>query len=155
MSGKRLAALAALAVGAVGCTSLPVDLRAPEVGLADVRYLGGTVFEHRFEFELRMVNPNGQALEVEGSRFTIDLNGKQFARGISDRPFTIPAHAERLVRLPAVATLNRLIGQIANPGAAQGLSYAVEGHLEVGGYGTLPFAGAGRVGAPPAPVERF
>ncbi len=149
--------LATVALGLAGCASLPMDLTPPNVSLADVRYLGGTVFEHRFEFDLRIANPNASPLEVEGTSFTIDLNGRQFARGISDKAFTVPAHAERLVGLPAVATLNRLIGQIANPGAAQGVSYRLEGHLVVGGYGTLPFSRTGQVGAAEAPAagERF
>ncbi|MCB1956016.1 MAG: LEA type 2 family protein [Rhodocyclaceae bacterium] len=155
---RALAMVAALAAGA--CSSLPVGLTPPEVALSDVRYLGGSLLEQRFEFELRISNPNRQPLEIEGTSFTVDLNGRQFARGVSDQAFTIPGYAERRIGLPAVATLNSLIGQIANPGAATGLDYAIEGHVHVGGYGTLPFARKGRVGLPdaeqaPPPRGRF
>lgn len=149
------AASAALAVVAgvlavTGCNGLPVGLERPAVTLADVRYVGGTLFEQHFEFDVRIRNPNAQPLEVEGTSFTIDLNGRQFARGVSDQAFSVPARGERVVTLPALSTLNQVIGQIANPGAAQGLGYALNGELALGGYGPLPFAGSGRVGQPGA-----
>lgn len=139
-----VAFLAALLLAA--CASIPLDLSPPEATLVDVRYVGGTIYEQRFEFDLRFMNPNRRALDVEGLSFTVDLNGRQFARGVSDRVFVVPGLGEHVATVSAVTTLTQLIGQLANPGAVVGVSYAIDGRIVLGGFGSLPFSSKGQVG---------
>ncbi len=144
LRARPLALLAALLL--VACASLPLDLKPPDATLVDVRYVGGTIYEQRFEFDLRFMNPNRRALDVEGLSFTVDLDGRQFARGVSDRAFVVPGLGEHVVTVSAVTTLTQLVGQLANPGAALGVGYAIDGSIVLGGFGTLPFSSKGRVG---------
>ena len=138
------------------CGTVPIGLEAPDVNLVDVRYAGGTLFEQRFELDLRVINPNRRELDVEGVSFTVELNGRRFARGVSDQAFVVAALGERVVTVPTTTTLPRMLDQLASPGGARGLGYRVEGHVALGGFGSLPFASEGRVGldGPAAPVER-
>jgi len=144
LAASPVAFLAALLLAA--CSSLPLDLMPPEATLVDVRYVGGTIYEQRFEFDLRFLNPNRRALDVEGVSFTVDLNGRQFARGVSDHAFVVAGLGEHVATVSGVTTLTQLIGQIANPGAVIGVHYAIDGRIILGGYGTLPFASRGQVG---------
>lgn len=154
MKGLPALACAALVALGAGCASLPLGLEAPAVSVADIGYLGGNLFEQRFALSLRITNPNRMVLEIEGASFTVDVNGKQFARGVSDQPFSLPALGETVVELPATSSLHQLVEQFSSPGAAKGLEYRISGKLLLGGYGALPFRREGRIGMPgplPAP----
>ena len=139
---------------AAGCASVPFGLEAPDVSVADVSFRGGNVFEQRIGLALRILNPNTRALEIEGVSFTVDVNRLQFARGVSDSPFTVPALGEKVVELSAVTSLHDVLRQIGAAGTARGLDYEISGRLQLGGYGALPFRKAGRIGLPDAPPAR-
>ncbi|MCB1929795.1 MAG: LEA type 2 family protein [Rhodocyclaceae bacterium] len=156
---RPVACLAGVAVALVACGTLPIGLEPPDVNLADVRYAGGTLFEQRFQLELRVINPNRRELEIEGVSFTVELNGRRFARGVSDQAFVVAAHGEHLVIVQATTTLGQMLDQIGSPDDTRGLAYRVEGHVALGGFGSLPFASEGRVGfarrGPPVERGRF
>ncbi|MCB1917752.1 MAG: LEA type 2 family protein [Rhodocyclaceae bacterium] len=145
-----------MAATLAACASLPIGLDAPDVNLVDIRVVGGTLFEQRFELDLRVINPNRRPLDVEGVSFTVELNGRRFARGVSDQAFVVAALAEQVVTVPATTTLTQMLDQIGAPGSSRGLGYRIEGQVALGGFGALPFSSEGRVGidAPAAPAER-
>lgn len=145
---RQAAALALSVLSA--CASVPYGIEPPEVSLADVSFKGGNLFEQRIGLALRITNPNRRALDVEGASFTVELNGKQFARGVSDQPFVVPALGERVVDVSAVTTLHEVLRQIGVAGSATGIEYAIAGKLMLGGYGALPFKRSGRIGLPDA-----
>ncbi|MCB1895509.1 MAG: LEA type 2 family protein [Zoogloeaceae bacterium] len=153
---RPVACLAGVAVALAACGTLPIGLEPPEVSLADVRYAGGTLFEQRFRLDLRVINPNRRDLEIEGVSFTVELNGRRFARGVSDQAFVVAAHGEHVVTVHATTTLGQMLDQIGSPDDTRGLAYRVEGQVALGGFGSLPFASEGRVGIERrgSPVER-
>lgn len=149
MNWARRLTTAALAVLA-GCASVPYGLEAPAVSLADVRFEGGNLFEQRIGLALRITNPNRRALAIEGLNFTVELNGLQFARGVSDRAFTLPALGESVAEVSAVTTLHEVLRQIGVAGSAKGIEYNISGRLLLDGLGALPFKRSGRIGMPDA-----
>ena len=139
---------AALLIWAVaGCGSVPYDVTAPAVSLADVGILGTNQYSQPIALALRISNPNPQALEIEGAHFTVAVNGRQFARSHSDQPFTLPPQSDMLVEFSAESTLREVLREIDIGGSAGGLHYEVSGELLLGGYGALPFHREGRIGS--------
>lgn len=141
-----LGLMAAIAVGCAGLERLRPD--PPNVTLAGLRVLDMSLFEQRFEVALRMRNPNGFALPIQGLRYQMELNGASFAKGASGESVTLPAYGEEVLRLTVVSDLGSTLTQIRrwqrNP--PDDLSYRLSGAVDVGTLApSLPFDVAGNV----------
>lgn len=84
----------------------------PQVRVADLRLLDSTVFEQRFEINLRIGNPNDFALPLDGLTFDLEVNGESFARGFSNQRVTIPRLGEGNVSVAASTTLIEVMRQM-------------------------------------------
>lgn len=128
----------------------------PSVSLAgvDIESLG--LFEQRYVLQLRVKNPNGVDIPVEGLNFTVDLNGRHFADGVSNMAVTIPRMGEAVLTVKASSDLAAFLRQwrgMESEGRS-GLEYRVKGTLRVSGYGAQPFDQKGEVGLPKLPAEK-
>ena len=72
----------------------------PRVRIVDLRPLDATLFEQRWEIELGLEEQAGTGLQVDAMTATVEMNGREFGSGRSDRPFLLPALGERRVTLP-------------------------------------------------------
>ena len=140
------AAAAALLLG--GCASLPVGLDAPQVSLTDVSLQGGGLFEQRIGLVLRVANPNRRELAIDGMSFELELNGKKFAHGVSDKSLSIPGLGEALVDVSAVTSLGDVLRQLGSLGDRRGIDYRLHGKVLMSGFGSLPFERKGEVSLP-------
>jgi len=118
------AALAAPLLLAACATGDPVP---PLVRLADLRLMESSVFEQRFEIDLRIGNPNDFALPLDGLTFDLEVNGEAFVRGFSDQRITIPRLGEGLVSVTASTTLIELVRQMLLLSQRGDLTYRLSG----------------------------
>ncbi len=107
-----------------------------EIGLLEQRYL----------VKARVLNPNDTDVSFDGLVFDIEVNGKPFAKGVSDRGGTIPRFAEAIIEVQVVSSIQNAMRQIRemqkNP--RPGFTYRVKGSLHVaGGYVSIPFETSG------------
>ncbi|MBK7953510.1 MAG: LEA type 2 family protein [Candidatus Accumulibacter sp.] len=79
----RLAVLSILLLSA--CAGLGGLAQKPEVSVAALNLVQMGLFEQRFALKLRIQNPNDVELRINGLSFEIELNGKSFITGLSDR----------------------------------------------------------------------
>lgn len=94
-----------------GCASM-TNLEPLGVTLVNIKPGEVTVFETSLEAEIRITNPNPEALSVEGAAFKLYLDGGKVGTGVSNEVFTV----ERLdsyvvkttIRLNNAAALLRL-----------------------------------------------
>ena len=146
---RRLLALGVMVALLGGCAGLErLRPEPPNVTLAGLRALELGLFEQRFEVSLRLSNPNGFALPIQGLRYQLELNEAEFARGVSGESVSIPAYGEEVLRLQLVTDLSSTLQQIRrwqqNP--PDDLSYRLTGSVDVGGLApSLPFNVAGNV----------
>ncbi len=63
-----------LTLAGTACSTIPRDFETPKFGIADIAPKTVTVFEQRFDIQLRIQNPNNFDLTINGIRFEIDLN---------------------------------------------------------------------------------
>jgi LEA14-like dessication related protein len=138
------------------CASLP-PTEPPRVSLSGLEPLDMSLFEQRYRLFLRIQNPNPTALAVRGMSFTLYVNDRELASGVSPDGAEIPAFDEAVVPVAVTSTLFRLYDQLraleSDPG--QGLRYRLRGRLHLRGLpGGLAFDEEGRLdlsGAPPVP----
>jgi LEA14-like dessication related protein len=121
----------------------------PDVYVIDIRPLDGTAFEQRMQVDLRVRNPNDFALEIDGVRFDLELNGRRFARGLGDDRATVPRLGEARISVVSTTTMMDWVRQfavLAQPGRKDMdyrlagrffLSEAIAGHVDFESSGNL------------------
>ena len=145
-----LTALALLLAGG-GCAQLAqrpkLDVSITEMGAAQIGLL-----EQTYAVKLRVQNPNPTEISTDGMSFSIDINGKQFARGVSSESVTIPRLGEAIVTVQAVSDLSGLIRQMVGVGgvATSGLRYRLSGRF-FSGEKPFPFDYSGSLKPPIIP----
>lgn len=131
-----ITALLALALGLQACTGLRPGFETPTVNVASFRSLPGEGAVPRFEIGLHIVNPNREALTLQGLAYTVSVEGRELVKGVENDLPVIEGYGEGNVRL--VATPNLLGGirlvtdLVASP--RDSYSYSLEAKLDVGRF---------------------
>lgn len=141
MSMKWLTALAVV-LGLAACT--PSEFaEPPEVVLLSMVPMDVSLMEQRFAVTLRVRNPNNIAMSVDGMRFAIDVNGKTFAKGTSDKAVTVPRLGETEVAGVAHVATTDLMRQMVGVPDAKGVEYRLSGALFLAHGGRASFDQSG------------
>ncbi|WP_405232459.1 LEA type 2 family protein [Lentisalinibacter salinarum] len=128
--------LVTLALGLGACTGLRPGFETPTVTVSSFRPLPGDGAVPRFEIGLHIVNPNREALKLQGLAYTVSLEGRELVKGVDNDLPVIEGYGEGDVTL--VATPNLLGGirlvtdLMASP--RDKFSYALEAKLDVGRF---------------------
>ncbi|NNF44648.1 MAG: LEA type 2 family protein [Phycisphaerales bacterium] len=132
---RCLLALLALLALAPGCTTM----ERPEVHVTNITPLESTLFEQRMQVDLRLQNPNPTDLALRGLDFTLDVNHRRLARGLSNEPIVVPALGEAEATIITSTTLFDLVRQASGLGVESELTYQLSGrvHLDSGFGRTL------------------
>lgn len=139
-----------LAAALGGCAILGSRLEPLEVSLVDVAPAGVTLLEQRFEVSIRVRNPNEAAIAATGLRFTLELNGVRFLRGLSGGAFEVPRLGEALVKVRARISAFDMLQQIAALGRGRSFTYRLKGTVFRDDMlrPRLPFENQGRLDLP-------
>ncbi len=151
---RLLAVLTALL--AAGCAGVPKDVQQPEVRLADIELRSGSgVLEPSMLLVLNVRNPNDFDIPLDGMRFDLEMNGRHFARGLSNESVTVPRLGEGRVTATASTDMVRLIEQMMRMAQTGGITYRLTGDAFIGGLGerTVPFETEGEFRLAPEPEE--
>jgi LEA14-like dessication related protein len=123
-------------------TPLAVKPESPEVLLVNIKPLDTTIFEQRLQVDLRIRNPNDFDLEVTGIDFTLHLNDKRLARGLSNKSSTIPRLGDSVLSVQTTTSTLDVMRQLLNFRQDQDVTYQIEGVLHSQGT-RLPFDNKG------------
>jgi len=138
-SAVQLCAL--IAAGCASVTPPPLSLTLARVELVDV-----AVLEQRLRLSLRIVNSGDRDVAVDGLTYALDINGQDFASGVSAVAFAVPRYGETTIQVIAVSSLSGVLRQLrelqgrsaaATP-IPPALSYRIHGRANAGPFG-LPF----------------
>ena len=137
--------LTLLAVAALlsGCAITGDLANPPRVSLADLRPAQMGLLEQRYAARLRIQNPNDAELNVRGMEYTIYLNERKFADGVSDRDFSVPGYGEKTIEVNLTSTALRVLDQFRSlsEGESQVLRYRIAGSLSLSGFRrSVPFS---------------
>ncbi len=92
-----------------GCALVP-HYEKPTLELVSLKLAEGNLLSQRFNARLKVHNPNDRSLPVSGLRYTVEIDGKVFGRGASERAFTVPARGEAEFDMTLDANLAGAIG---------------------------------------------
>lgn len=135
-----------------GCASL-VHREPVRINVVGLEPIPGEGMEMRFKVKLRVQNPNETAIDFDGLALDLDLNGRPFASGVSDRAGSVPRFGETLIEIPvsvsAIAVVRQALGVIegADGGKAE-VPYALRGRLAGGLLGGMRFSDSGTLKLP-------
>ena len=131
-----------VAAGVVsGCSTLPAGAAPPRISVAGLRIIEVGLLEQRYALRLRVQNPNDFAFTVTGMDYALELNGRDFAQGVSDQRVDVPAYSERTLEVTVSSGLADLVEQLRalDNGRMSGLDYRVHGHVRLDGGTRVPF----------------
>lgn len=141
--------LAVAAFATAGCAALLPKLETPHLSVIGVEVVSTTMFEQRFNVKMRVQNPNDRALPIRGLKYTMQLAGQDFGRGMSAKAFTVPALGEAefdmIVTTNLATSLLKILPALEkNP---ESLEYRLEGTVstDLGLLRTIPFSESGRL----------
>ena len=133
-----------------GCASL-MQREPVRINVVGLEPIPGEGMEMRFKVKLRVQNPNETAIDFDGLALDLDLNGKAFASGVSDRAGSVPSFGETLVEIPvsvsAIAVVRQALGVIEGDAKAE-VPYALRGRLAGGLLGGMRFSDSGTLKLP-------
>ena len=138
----------------LGCAGVGKRLEPPSVKLADIRLESLNVLEAVFDVKLRVFNTNDTALQIRGIECKIDLNGKEFAIGVSESEVEVPSYGTALLPLQVYSSVFDIIKNAAGVPSQNQLDYQIKGKLRLGGSAfpsILPFESQGHISLPDLP----
>lgn len=127
----------------VGCAGLGKTLDPPRINLSNVQFQESKALETVLQIELRVFNTNDIPIKVKGLDCDLELNGKSFAKGVSNVDKEIPAFGTTTVPVTLYSSVVDLFRGIVGLQKKEKLKFGVSGrvHLE-GGFlipSTYPF----------------
>src|SRR5262245_13298972 len=131
------------------CSTMPKDFEAPRVSITDLTPKEMAIFEQKFDVKLRIQNPNNTDLSINGLKFDIDLNEREFANGMSGQRVVVPRFGSEVVDVEVFSTLGSFLRQVQNfnSGVPQKVRYRLKGAAYVDSPGTFkaPFDESGDI----------
>ena len=125
------------------CATVPPDIEAPKISIANIAPKDVALFEQRFDVQLRIQNPNEKELGLNGMRFEIDLNEKEFATGMTGEKVLVPRFGSQVVNVEVITGISSFLRQIQelNKAGASKVRYRIKGTAFVDSPGVfkLPF----------------
>ena len=114
----------------------------PHVSLVGIQPIEMGLLEQRYELQLRILNPNDKEIPVKGLSYSIEINGHEFAYGVSRQPVTIPPFSEALLDVEVVSNLLNVMQQFQEISgeSSNSLKYRLRGKISLAkSLAKLPF----------------
>jgi len=117
-----------------------------DVSIADLRLAQAGVLEQTYAMTLRVQNPNNFEIAADGLSFSVETNGKLFARGVSNEAVVIPRLGEAMVQVQAVSDTSKAVEQAMDfqNFALDGFRYRLVGRFFSGNQ-KFPFDYRGKI----------
>src|SRR5574337_888078 len=125
------------------CATTPPGIEPPKISIANITPKDMTLFEQRFDVQLRIQNPNETELGVNGMRFEIELNEKEFATGMTAEKVVVPRFGSQVLNVEIITGISSFLRQFQqmNKTGTSKVRYRITGtaFVESPGRFKLPF----------------
>ena len=141
----RSVSLLLLAAVLSACALFVPKLQTPRLSIVDVEVVKATFLEQRLRVLVRVENPNDYSLPVQGLSYTVYLGGQEFATGVSDASFTVPALGAADFSMDVTANAAGAIFALLSKPHGQDISYRLQGKVKLtyGWLRSVPFEQSG------------
>jgi LEA14-like dessication related protein len=146
-SRVRTLQLAFVMVIVAGCAST-FKLQPPQLTVVSMQVQSADLFSQRMLVHMRVVNPNARELPVKSINYRIEVGGAEFAHGLADKAFVVPAMGEAEFDVQLTANLANALSQIlGRKSSRDSLDYRLVGtvSLSSGFLRRIPFDEHGSV----------
>lgn len=124
-----------------GCATLSPDFEEPSLQINSIRLVNFDGLTPQFEIDLHIVNPNRDALDLEGVSYTLFLAGEKVVSGATRDLPVVPAYGEADFKIDASVSLLdglQLLSKLMNQ-YQENLTYEFNAKLDLGRfYPTIP-----------------
>ena len=117
-------------MGLSGCSLFVPKLEKPTLSVVSVRMLKGDLWHQELKVRMRVQNPNDRALPVKGLSYELDVDGQDFAHGISGDSFVVPARGEAEFDLGVSANMASMLIKVLGQGGKQ-IDYHLTGKISL------------------------
>ena len=133
MTGVRISLLACLTLWLAACAGLGGIRETPRVSLVSIEPLELGLLEQRYRLGLRILNPNAVELPLTGLSYSLEINGREFAYGVSRQAVTIPALGEAMLEVDVISSLLDVLQQLQtlDDAARESLDYRLTGKINL------------------------
>jgi LEA14-like dessication related protein len=134
--------LLCLALTVTACSFFGGYQETPRVSLVSIQPIEMGLLEQRYGLQLRILNPNDNEIPIEGLSYSIEINGHEFAYGVSRQPVTIPPFSEALLDVEVVSNLLNIMQQFQEMSSenSNSLKYRLKGKISLAkSLAKLPF----------------
>lgn len=138
---KRIFLALFLSLFLAGCTGLPT-VETVSVKLIDFQPVSTGLFNQTYKLKLRLQNSLPTPVFFKSISFSLDINGKQFAQGVSDKGWQIAGAGDTDLELNVESSVLRIIeqlGEMFNKANKLSFDYRLVGKLHVTDSITIPF----------------
>ena len=153
VTARPVVALVAAAALLQACGALRPGFETPTVTVSSFRALPSQGVLPNFEIGLHVVNPNREALDLEGVSYTVSLNGHELVKGVSNELPVIEGYGQGDVLLTATPNLFagvRLVTELMSA-TTDTVRYELEAKLDPGGlYPAIRVTDSGEISLRPS-----
>lgn len=141
----RSLSLLLVAVALSGCTLFVPKLETPRLAIVDIEVRRANFMEQQLTVRMRVENPNDRSLPIKGLSYTVYLGGQEFATGVSDASFVVPALGTAEFNMDVTANAAGALFSILGKSHGQGIDYLMKGRVELthGWLRSIPFEQSG------------
>lgn len=122
--------IVALVLGLSGCSLFEPKLEKPTLSVVSVQLLKGDLWHQELKVRMHVQNPNDRELPVKGLSYEFDVDGQEFAHGVSGDSFVVPAHGEAEFDLSVSANMASLLVKMLGQGG-DSLDYQLTGKISL------------------------
>lgn len=145
MAPMRSAPLLLLAAALSGCVMFVPKLETPRLSIVDIEVRKASLIEQQLRVRMRVENPNDRILPIKGLSYTVYLGGQEFATGVSDTSFVVPALGTAEFNMDVTANAAGALFAILGKPSGQGIDYRMKGRVDLshGWLRSIPFEQSG------------
>jgi len=127
-------------LGLSGCSLFVPKLEKPTLSVVSVQMLKSDLWHQELKVRMRVQNPNDRSLPVKGLSYELDVDGQEFAHGVSGDSFVVPAHGEAEFDMSVSANMASMLARVLGQGGNQ-VEYQITGKiaLSAGLLRSIPF----------------
>jgi LEA14-like dessication related protein len=132
--------IACIALGLSACSLFVPKFEKPTLSVVNVQLLKSDLWHQELKVRMRVQNPNDRVLPVKGLSYELDVDGQEFAHGMSGDSFVVPALGEAEFDVSVSAHIASMLVRLLNKGGNQ-VEYRITGKIDLsaGLWRSIPF----------------
>lgn len=98
--------------GLTGCAGITYHAQPPQISINNIRLVEAQLLEQQYELTLRVQNTNDFPFFIKGLSYQLDINGSEFAHGVSKQSLSILPYEEKLLTVSLISNTFGVIKQL-------------------------------------------